>query len=389
MLTISDTRSLEDFCTRLSKAPYITIDTEFMRETTYWPNLCLVQIASDDEAGAIDACAKDIDLSSLFDLLSDKSILKVFHAARQDMEIFHHLSGKLPQPIFDTQVAAMVCGFGDQVGYAALISKLVGEHIDKSSRFTDWSLRPLSDKQLAYAMGDVTHLRTAYKQLRETLSENERESWLEEEMAILTRTETYEANPREAYKKIKSRSSDRRFLAILRELAAWRDEEAQARNIPRNRILRDESLIEIAHHKPKTASDLARTRGLGHKMAEGERGKKILAAIKKGSNTPSKDCPEPNVKPTLPRNIGPTSDLLKVLLKNQCEQSGVAQKLIASSEDLNLIAAFGAKADVRALHGWRYEVFGQEALSLREGKTALTLKGSALSLVDLSATPAE
>jgi ribonuclease D len=378
---ITDTQALSEFCLRVRTADYITVDTEFMREKTYWPILCLVQIAGPDEADCIDALADGIDLTPLYDLMADDSILKVFHAARQDLEIFFHQAGQVPHPVFDTQVAAMVCGFGDSVGYEALITELVKARIDKGSRFTDWTLRPLSERQIDYALADVTHLRPAYEKLAAMLHDNERESWLEEEMAALESPDTYNGNPSEAYRRIKARNTTARMLAVLRELAAWRESEAQRRNVPRNRVLRDESLVEIAHHTPKSADQLARTRGLGDKLAHGNYGQHILEAIKKGQALPDNECPKPVRKQKLPKGLGPVTDLLKVLLKMKSEDSDVAGKLLASAADIELIAAFGEDADVRAMKGWRRDVFGDHALKLRAGELSLAVKGKKLNLI--------
>ena len=357
MPIITDTRALADFCGRLKSTDFITVDTEFMREKTYWPILCLVQVAGPDEAKAIDALADGIDLSPLFELMADESVLKVFHAARQDLEIFHHLAGRLPAPVFDTQVAAMVCGFGDSVGYEALVTKLVNAKIDKGSRFTDWTLRPLSDRQIVYALDDVTHLRPAYGKLAKKLHANGRESWLEEEMAVLADPNIYTGNPDGAFRRIKARSTSTRMLAVLKELAAWRELEAQRRDVPRNRVLRDEALVEIAHHTPTTPEQLARTRGLGRRLAEGAMGQSLIAAVTAGVATPEEDRPRV-AKPRPPaRGAGPVIELLKVLLKMRCEAHDVAQRLIASSADLERIATEN-KADVPAMAGWRREIFG-------------------------------
>ena len=382
---ITDTASLAAFCKRLAGAPYVAIDTEFMREKTYWPVLCLVQLAGGGGGDAIDALAKGIDLKPLFGLLADTKILKVFHAGRQDLEIFFHLSGCMPTPVFDTQVAAMVCGFGEQVSYEVLVAKLTNARIDKSSRFTDWSRRPLSDRQISYALSDVTHLRSVYEKLQLKLTGNGRTGWLEEEMAVLTAPETYDLDPALAFRRIKSRSLNRRFLALLRELAAWRETEAQRRDLPRNRVLRDESLLEIAHHLPSTAAELARTRGLGNRLAEGPAGAALLLAVKRGIEVAEDDCPESLPKPVLPRGLGSVVELLKVLLKMKCEEKGVAQKLLASAADIELIAAYGENAQVAALHGWRRQVFGEEALRLRRGDTALAIGDRKLVLLDQEA----
>ena len=382
MSLITDTPSLAALCRRLADAPFITVDTEFLRETTYWPQLCLVQVAGPDEAMAIDAMADGIDLAPLFELMADTGVLKVFHAARQDLEIFFHLNGRLPEPVFDTQVAAMVCGFGDSAGYETLVAKLARVRVDKSSRFTDWSLRPLRKRQIDYALSDVTHLRKVYEKLKHKLADNGREGWLAEEMATLTDRATYDPDPQQCYRRIKSRSTNPRFLAVLREVAAWREREAQRRNMPRSRVLRDEALVEIAHHTPMTAVDLARTRGLGRRLAEGPNGEALLEAIGRGANLPDEACPKPVDSVDLPRGMGPVVDLLKVLLKMKCEEHGAAQKLVASSADLMQIAALGEEADVPALRGWRRQVFGDDALRLRGGEIALSVDGRRIRLVD-------
>jgi ribonuclease D len=380
---ITDNVALKDLCERLSQATYITVDTEFMREKTYWPDLCLVQVAGPDEAWAIDPLAEGLDLTPLYDLFANEKVLKVFHAGRQDLEIFYHLAGCLPTPVFDTQVAAMVCGFGDSVGYDTLISSLTDVRIDKSSRFTDWSIRPLSDRQVEYALGDVTHLRVAYEKLNKSLDDNGRANWLTEEMAVLTAEETYYTDPANAYLRIKTRNPKPRLLAVLREVAGWRQTEAESRNLPRNRILRDEALLEIAHHVPKTSADLERTRGLGKKMAENASGQALLVAVKRGLAVPDSECPKPKKHARLPSDTGPAAELLKVLLKMKCVESGVAQKLVASSSDVDLIAAFGEDADVKALSGWRRVLFGEDALKLKVGAMALAVKNKKVAVVSV------
>jgi ribonuclease D len=382
---IDDSAALAEFCRRIEQVPFVTVDTEFMRERTYWPILCVVQIAGggmDDDPGAaaaIDALAPGLDLAPLWRIFDDAGVLKVFHAARQDLEIFYYRTKKLPAPAFDTQVAAMVCGFGDSASYETLVGTLARARIDKSSRFTDWSARPLSERQIAYALDDVIHLRTVYQELRRRLAASGREAWLAEEMAVLTAATTYDVDPQRAWLRLKARGGGR-FLATLREVAAWREREAQRRDIPRGRILRDESLIEIAHHRPTSVDALARARGLSAKMAEGAMGESLLKAIAAGLAVPEKDCPHLEEKPDLPNGIGPVSDLLKVLLKLKSEESGVAPKLLASVADLERIAAFGDKADVAALRGWRREVFGADALGLIRGEIALSAEGRKIKL---------
>ena len=381
MPMISDTASLEAFCQKLSSAETITVDTEFMREKTYWPQLCLVQVAGPDDgsddlsnARAIDALAPGIDLQPLFDLMADENILKVFHAARQDLEIFYHLADYIPAPVFDTQVAAMVCGFGDSVGYEMLVTTLTDQQVDKGSRFTDWTARPLSDRQVDYALADVTHLRIVYEKIREKLGHNGREKWLAEEMNILTSRSTYESDPREVYKRIKSGNARPKTLAVLRELAAWREDEAKRRDLPRGRVIRDEQLLEIAHHPPAKPADLARIRGLSKKFSESSAGDVLIEATKKGLAIPDHERPRPKRRPRMPNGTGPASQLLKVLLKMRCDEHEVAQKLLASSDDVENLAAFADKADVPALTGWRREVFGEDALRLLHGEIALAVK---------------
>ncbi len=367
---ISDSASLAAFCERLSHAEYITVDTEFMREKTFWPQLCLIQIGGPDEARAIDPLAPGIDLAPLLDLLANPRILKVFHAARQDVEIFLNISGKVPTPLFDTQVAAMVCGFGDAVGYETLVSQLARARIDKSMRFTDWSLRPLTERQVQYALADVTHLRVAYEKLVRKLERNGRAEWLAEEMAELTYPATYRVEPEDAWRRLKPRSSSPRFLAVLRELAAWREREAQERDLPRQRIVRDETLMEIAAHHPGSVAELGRTRGLGKGLVEGRMGQAILDAVKRGLAVPEEQAPKPPERVELPRGLGPVVELLKVLLKMKCDEHGVAQKLVANVADIEALAA-DDDADVRVLSGWRRELFGEDALRLKHGRLGL------------------
>lgn len=385
-LVISDTVALDAFCARAEQAPYVTVDTEFLRESTYWPILCLVQVAMGgdlldgeedaDLSAVIDPILNpDMDLSPLYRLFANENVLKVFHAARQDLEIFHHQSGVLPHPVFDTQVAAMVCGFGDSVGYENLLTRLTGAKVDKGTRFTDWSIRPLSKRQIDYALADVVYLRPAYEKLCQKLAVQGREEWIGEEMSVLLNEKIYLVDPMETYFRIKSRNAKPRTLAVLRELAAWREIEARRRNQPRNRILRDEAILEIAHHTPDSVQSLERTRGLGKRMAEGQAGQEILKAVKRGVDLPDAQCPKPRSKPDLPNGIGATTDLLKVLLKMKCDEFNVAQKLIASSDDVELIAAFGEKADVAAMRSWRREVFGDDALRIRSGECSLGISG--------------
>ena len=314
MTLIADSDALAAFCRRQSAASFVTIDTEFMRDRTYWPILCLVQIAGPEESAALDPLAPAIDLTPLFALLAERRVLKVFHAARQDIEIFFNLTGAVPDPIFDTQVAAMVCGFGEAASYETLAGKLAGATIDKSSRFTDWSHRPLTERQLRYAMADVVPLRAVYEKLAARLDKTGRASWLEEEMATLTDPETYRLDPKLAWRRLKVRSSNRRMLALVEALAAWRETTAQQRDIPRSRVLRDESILEIAAHAPRGAADLARARGLGKGFAEGKFGTEILALVERVLESPESQYPTPAPRRDPPQGIGPLTDLLRVLL---------------------------------------------------------------------------
>ena len=383
MTLIAEQAALEAFCTELSGADFLAVDTEFMRDSTYWPKLCLVQIAGPKSAAAIDCLAEGLDLAPVLALMADGSLLKVFHAGRQDLEIFFHLTGKVPQPVFDSQLAAMVCGYGDQVSYEQLAKRLAKARIDKASRFSDWSRRPLPKRQLDYALADVTHLRKIYKKLSRRLEENGRSHWLDDEMALLSNPETYRLEPADAWRRLKSRSSDRRYLGLLRELAAWRESEAQRRDVPRNRVVRDEHLYDLAGRAPRSAEELAHTRGLDKSMARGRIGKEILEAIERGLALTDDQLPEAVDRNELPRGLGPVVDLLKVLLKVRCEENDVAQKLVASSADLERIAA-DDEAGVPALEGWRLELFGKHALALKHGELALGLQGRKTRLIELS-----
>lgn len=382
MTLIADTKSLSELCARLGKESFVTVDTEFMRETTYWAKLCLVQIAGDKEAHAIDPLAPGIDLKPLYDLLADDRILKVFHAARQDLEIFLHEGDRLPHPVFDTQVAAMVCGFGDQVGYETLVNKLAGAQLDKSQRFTDWSRRPLTDRQVKYALGDVTHLRKVYFELQQRLDRTGRTPWLAEEMAVLTNESTYRVDPRDMWKRIKARLRSGRMVAVLRELAAWREETARTLDWPRQRVAKDEALAELAAHPPETVEDIKRSR-LAKPLGAERFAAGVIAAAQRGRATPESEWPK--IQHNDPFDQGPRAvvELLKLLLKVKSEAHHVAPRLIASSEDIEEIAK-SDDADVEALHGWRRDIFGEDALKLKAGKLAMALgkNGDAVEFFD-------
>ncbi len=382
MNPIIETAALAEFCERAAQSDYITVDTEFIRDKTYWPRLCLVQVADAAEAVAIDALAAGIDLEPLFELMVRPATLKVFHAARQDVEIFDYLSARIPTPIFDTQVAAMVCGFGDSVGYDKLVHALTRNHIDKSLRFTDWSKRPLPGRMLDYALSDVTHLRPVYEKLAAEVARNSRATWLDEEMAVLTDPATYRQDPAESWHRIKTRIRKPRHLAILRALAAWREETAQARDIPRVRVMRDEALNDIAVHEPTKMEDLHGLRSVRRDQLGDKRANELLEVVAAALALPESEYPELDQRNAQQGKVGPACDLLKVLLKLKCEQHRVAQKLVASSHDIEAIAR-DDEADVPALHGWRRELYGDDALALKHGRLAITADGGALRVIEL------
>ncbi|MGA0531408.1 ribonuclease D [Hansschlegelia sp. KR7-227] len=371
-MMITTTEDLTKACARFARAAYVTVDTEFLRETTFWPKLCVVQIADDDGPVVVDALAERIDLAPLFELMTDERVLKVFHSGRQDIEIFHHLSGRVPHPVFDTQVAAMVLGFGDSVSYDQLVQRTAGVTLDKSSRFTDWSRRPLSDEQIDYAIADVTHLRTVYAKLSADLERRGRAGWLVEEMEVLTSPATYESHPDDAWKRFRSRLRKPRDLAVMIEAAAWREREAQTRDVPRSRVLKDDALLEVASRAPKTVEALGGLRAFPRGYERSRAGQEILEAVARGL------ARDPSELPELDRDRGvggnpATVELLKVLLRMIAERNAVAAKIIANVDDLEQIAADDA-ADVPALHGWRRELFGDLALKLKAGALALSVE---------------
>jgi ribonuclease D len=388
MQLITTTEDLAAFCAQAHAAPYVTVDTEFLRERTYYAQLCLLQMAlpgpdgpTSGPAVLVDPLAEGLSLAPFYDLLRDESTVKVLHAARQDLEIFFIEGGVLPQPLFDTQVAAMVCGFGDQAGYETLVRKLAKANVDKSSRFTDWSQRPLSDAQLKYAVADVTHLRVVYEKLAAKLGATGRSAWVEEELAVLTNPETYITRPEDAWLRVKTRNDSARFMAIVRELAAFRESYAQARNVPRSRVYKDDALLELASVKPRNLDDLGRTRLLLREGRKGEIAQGILDAVARAlSCDPSK---LPNVEALRDNmQVNPAlADLLRVLLKAKCDTTDVASKLIASASDLDMLAA--GLRDVPALSGWRAEVFGNDALRLCNGQVALAVKGDKVQVIAL------
>jgi ribonuclease D len=377
---ITQSAELAELCERLRTEPFVTVDTEFMRERTYWPELCVVQLAGASEVAVVDAEAEGMDLSPLGDLLADPAVVKVFHAARQDVEIFLLKFGAVPTPLFDTQVAAMVAGFGDQASYDSLVRALAGASIDKAHRFSDWSVRPLSASQIEYAAGDVTHLRRVYLALRERLLKEGRLDWVAQEMDALLEPSTYITEPEEAWERLKPKSTNRRFLAVLRAAAAWREAEAQRINIPRGRLVKDESLAEVAATAPETVEQLARIRGVSEGFARGKSGVSLIAAIAEAKKLPEEALPMP-LEARKGAGASPALvALLKVLLAASAEAHNVAPKLLADTEDLERLAS-ESEPDVRALSGWRREVFGADALALKTGQLALGVAGRRVRLI--------
>ena len=373
MLVITATQPLADACQRLAKHDFVAVDTEFMREQTFWPKLCLVQLAAPGLELVVDPLAPGIDLAPFFALMADQRVMKVFHAARQDIEIVHYRAGIVPKPVFDTQVAAMVCGYGDSISYVNLVKRINNQDLDKSSRFTDWARRPLSEKQLVYALGDVTHLRDVYLHLRETLEKTGRASWLDQEMAALTDPKTYEVDPETSWKRLKLKVRNRRGLAVLMELSAWRERQAQSQDVPRNRVLRDEALYDIANQQPTETAQLGELRTLSDGFARSARAREIVDAVKRGLARDPKTVPALNSGVGLSPEANALVDLLRVLLKAAASRNGVAPRLIADTEDLERIAA-EAEPDVPALKGWRRQLFGDDALKLKRGELALAVR---------------
>jgi len=382
MRIVTTTPELKSLVAELTGAPYLALDTEFMRDQTYWPKLCLIQVASSGVEAIVDPLADGIDLAPFYELLKSPAVVKVLHAARQDIEIFHHQGGMIPNPLFDSQIAAMVCGFGDAASYETLCRKIAHVEIDKSSRFTDWSRRPLSQKQLDYAVGDVTHLRTIYEFLKRKLDETGRADWVQEEIAALQDPALYALHPEIAWKRLKPRTSNKRFLAMLASLAAWREREAQERDIPRGRVLKDEALSEIAAHPPESAEALERIRAVPKGFANSRFGRGLMEAIAEGKHAKP---PEPieHDRPRRRREPSPAAiDLLKTLLRLRAEAAGVAPRLIANADDIERLAA-NEDEGVPALRGWRAQVFGNDAVALRKGELAIALESGEAVVVEL------
>jgi len=385
MRTITTTEDLATFCEAAKRQPYVTIDTEFLRERTYWSKLCLIQMAlpgTDGDAVLVDPIEGEaMSMEPLYDLFRHPATVKVFHAARQDLEIFFVEGNVFPVPLFDTQIAAMVCGFGEQVGYETLVKKIAHENLDKTSRFTDWSRRPLSNAQKEYALADVTHLRVIYEWLTQQLAKNDRARWVAEELAVLTDPATYTTHPDEAWLRIKTRTTSGRFLAVVKELARFREEYAQRNNVPRSRVMKDDALLELASTRPSSTEELGRSRLLMREGRKPEIADGILAAVKAGLEMRTEDMPRVDAGREQMQVNPALADLLRVLLKAKSESLGVAPRLIASAADLDAIAA--GERDLETLTGWRMEAFGEDALRLCRGEIALSAKGNEVRVVRL------
>lgn len=385
MSLITTNAALKAYCDTLKNSPYITVDTEFMRERTYYAKLCLIQISGPDkEAVGVDVLAgeEELDLSPIWELFADKNIVKVFHAARQDLEIIYQLSGTLPAPLFDTQIAAMVCGYGDQVGYEALVNDICKAKADKSSQFTDWSHRPLSQKQITYALNDVIFLKDIYTNLKNRLDKKGRSDWVLEETKNLLTPSLYQFPPYEAWKRLKLRAPKPRDLAVLRELAAWREEESQKKDVPRGRILKDETLLDLTYQKPRTEAELARIRGVTADMAKGKFGKLILDAMERGLSIPDSNCPEVDKREPLPQKLTPVLEMLKMLLRIQASENDVAARLITSSDDLeNFVKDPNSVPELN--NGWRKDIFGAVAMEMINGKIALSVENGKIKKLEI------
>jgi ribonuclease D len=377
---ITDTESLKSLCERLARSDFVAVDTEFMRENTYWPDLCLVQIGNTEEAAAIDPKAEGIDLKPLLDLLTDnEDVLKVFHAGGQDLEIIYNLTGKTPHPMFDTQIAAMALGLGEQVGYSNLVESLIGKTLDKGARFTDWGRRPLDKRQIDYAIGDVTHLATLFPKMLERLRRTGRGAWLDEEMERIADPSNYTMALEDAWKRVRVSSRKPEVLGRLKAVAAWREQEARAKNLPRGRIMKDETLADVASHPPADQDALARVRGLSPAWRGNDIGARLMAAIASATPLPASELPPREDRPGLGKDGALIADLLKLLLKIRAKESQVAARLIARSEELELLAA-GRRTGLAILQGWRFEQFGRDALDLVEGRLAFAVKSGRLTM---------
>lgn len=382
MRVITKTDELAELHRELAQQRFVAIDTEFMRETTYWPKLCLIQAAAPGIEAVVDPQAPGLELGPLLELMAEKTVLKVFHAARQDLEIFLKLAGTLPNPVFDTQIAAMACGYGDSIAYDALVQQVLKRRLDKSSRFTDWSRRPLSEPQLAYALADVTHLRDLYPRIHDKLTAENRLRWVDDEHANLCDPGIYDTTPENAWRRLKLRKTTADYVLGLQTAAAWRERQAQARDVPRGRVVKDEALYEIAEHRPRSAADFDRMRAVPRGFGNSRAAQELIQALERAFADTSRPVFRYERAPPPPSGTGPTVELLKVLLRHQAEASNVAPRLIASSADIEAIAA-NDDADVEALRGWRREVFGERALALKHGKIALKLKAGKVAIEEL------
>ena len=387
---ISDSAGLAELVERMSSAPFVAVDTEFMRENSFWPELCLIQIASPEEAAAVDPKAEGIDLKPLLDLLvENEDVLKVFHAGGQDLEIVYNLTGKTPVPLFDTQIAAMALGFGEQVGYSNLIESMLGHVLDKGARFTDWSRRPLDKRQIDYAIADVTHLATIFPRMVEKLRKNGRGAWLDEEMERLADPSSFAFAPEDAWKRLKLPGRNPQLLGRLKALAAWRENEARNKNLPRGRIVKDDTLQELASHPPKSQEDLGRVRGLSAGWRSNDIGARLMASLSGAKALEPDDMPEREPRrPGLNKDAVLVSDLLKLLLKIRSKETGVAPKLIARSDELEALAA-GVRDNLNILRGWRFEEFGQDALDLVEGRLAFAIENGKLKMTKTAREPVD
>ena len=383
MNVITTQAELEAVVRELEKSDFVTVDTEFIRETTFWPELCLIQMAAPGVTALVDPLSTEIDLKPFFALMANEAITKVFHAARQDIEIVFHLGGLIPHPVFDTQVAAMVCGFGDSVSYDQLVQKITGAQLDKSSRFTDWRHRPLSEKQLVYALADVTHLIDVYKHLKVELEREDRAHWLNEEMEVLTSRSTYDPKPEDAWKRLKMRLRKPQELAVMQAVSTWREHEARDRNVPRGRILKDDAIYEVAQQQPRDAAALARLRTTPKGWERSSTAAALLGAVNAALALPRDQMPRLPKLPQQSEGSSAAGELLKVLLRLVAEKEGVAAKVLASSDDIDRIAAEGEAAEVPALHGWRREVFGEQALRLVRGEIAIKFERRKIAVFEI------
>jgi ribonuclease D len=380
---ITTTKQLEDAIAAFAGSEFVAVDTEFIRETTFWPELCLIQMATPDHSALVDPLSKDLDLAPFFALMADPAVTKVFHAARQDIEIVHKLGGLIPAPLFDSQVAAMVSGFGESISYDQLVMKMSGVHLDKTSRFTDWRQRPLTDTQLTYALADVTYLAAIYPALKAKLEQAGRTEWVKEEMATLSSVDTYELHPEDAWKRLKMRVRKPVELVVLQKVAAWRETEARERNVPRSRVIKDDTIYEIAQQQPKDQNALGRLRTVPNGWERSSSGQDLLKVIVAAVETPKDQLPKLPRHVSAPEGTGAATEMLRVLLKLVTEENGVAAKVVATSDDLDQIASKGEEADVQAMHGWRRELFGDTALKLIRGEVALKFEDKKIVAMEL------